>query len=126
MTAYRVLLLRDLVPPAEAMCAALGVPCAVVSEPAAWDRPEHCLFQVDLPGLHARVVAEAAGIRGIAPETLLATWIARSRSEIERFGPDGAPDGLLRRCRLMAQWEALGYKGTEPVVAELARRFARE
>ena len=126
MKAFRLLLQHDLIPTAEAVCSALAVPGAIVSERASWDRPEHCLFQLDLPGLQARVVEEAAGLRGVSPETLLLTWISRSRTERELYGPDGPPDGILRRCRLLAQWEGLGYNGTEPAVGELARRLARE
>ncbi len=126
MKGYRLLLLNDLVPAAQAMCSALAAPGSVASEKAAWDRPEHCLFQVDLPGVQARVVEEVARMRKVSPETLLLEWVSRCRTELAAFGADGPAGGLLRRCRLLAQWEELGYKGNEAAIGELVRRFVRE
>ena len=107
VTPVKLLLADDLVPIAEELCALLGVPITVVSAAPAWDGPVHRIVQIDLPGLHARVFADAARLRGVSMEGLVAAWIERGRAEL-------AGDGeavVLRTCRRMAEWERLGYTG---------------
>jgi hypothetical protein len=120
VTPVRLLLSDDLVPIAAELCAVLGVPATVVSAAPAWDGPVHRIVQIDLPRLHARVFDEAARLRGESVETLLAGWVERARAELA--GGDAA---VLRACRRLAEWERLGYAGSEPAVRDLAREVAR-
>lgn len=121
MTPLRILLPDDLVPVAGELAALLGVPFTVVSAAPAWDGPAHRIVQVDLPALHARAFSDAAGLRGVSVETLVAGWIERGRAEL---AGDDEPS-VLRTCRLLAEWERLGYRGGEPPVRDLARDLAR-
>ncbi len=121
MTPVRLLLPDDLVPIAEELCGVLGVPANVVSAAPAWDGPVHRIVQIDLPGLHARVFADAARLRGVSMETFLAGWFERGRAELA--GQDEAP--VLRACGRLAEWERLGYTGSESAVRDLVRDVAR-
>jgi hypothetical protein len=121
VTPVRLLLSGDLVPIAEELCALLGVPATVVSAPPSWDGPVHRIVQIDLPGLHARVFEDAARLRGECVETLLAGWVERARAGLAG-GDDAA---VLRACRRLAEWERLGYAGSEPAVRDLVREVAR-
>ena len=121
MTPVRLLLSDDLVPIAAELCAVLDVPVTVVSAAPAWDGPVHRIVQVDLPRLHARVFEDAARLRGVSTETFLAGWFERGRAELAGLGD--AP--VLRACRRMAEWERLGYDGSEPAVRDLVREVAR-
>lgn len=121
MTPLRLLLSDDLVPIAEELCGLLGVPCTVVSAPAAWSAPAHRIVQVDLPRLHARVFEAAAALRGTSVPLFVAGWIERCRAELA--GGDDA--WVVRTCQRLAEWERLGYTGEEAAVRELVREVSR-
>ena len=121
MTPLRLLLSDDLVPIAEELCSLLGVPLSVVSTAPAWDGAVHRIVQIDLPRLHARVFEEVAALRGTSVGTFVSGWIERCRAELA--GDDDA--SVVRTCQRLAEWERLGYTGTEPAVRELAREVAR-
>jgi len=121
VTPLRLLLSDDLVPIAEELCDLLGVPFTVVSPSRAWESPVHRTIQISLPRLHARVFQEAARERGLSVESFVASWIERCRAELA--GDDDA--SVLRTCRRLAEWERLGYTGTEPGVEELIRDVGR-
>jgi len=121
VTPLRLLLADDLVPIAGELCAVLGVPITVVSAAPAWTGTVHRTVQIDLPGLHARVFDDAARLRGVSVETLVAGWIERGRAELA--GDEEVT--VLRACQRMAEWEHLGYTGSEPAVGDLVRDVAR-
>jgi hypothetical protein len=121
VTPLRLLLSDDLVPIAEELCGLLGVPLSVVSTAPAWDRPVHRIVQIDFPRLHARVFEEAAALRGVSVDSFVATWIQRCRAELA--GDDDV--SVVRTCQRLAEWERLGYTGTEPAVSELVREVSR-
>ncbi|OHD71190.1 MAG: hypothetical protein A2177_04290 [Spirochaetes bacterium RBG_13_68_11] len=121
MTPLKLLLSDDLVPIAEELCSLLGVPFSVVSAAPAWDGAVHQIVQIDLPRLHARVFEEAAAQRGASVASFVATWIERCRAELA--GDDDV--SVVRTCQRLAEWERLGYTGTEPAVSELVREVSR-
>jgi hypothetical protein len=121
VTPLRLLLSDDLVPIAEELCGLLGVPLSVVSAAPAWDGPVHRIVQIDFPRLHARVFEEAAALRGVSVDSFVATWIQRCRAELA--GDDDV--SVVRTCQRLAEWERLGYTGTEPAVSELVREVSR-
>jgi len=121
VTPLRLLLSNDLVPIAQELCDLLGVPLSVVSASRAWEASVNRIVQIDLPRLHARVFTDAALERGLSVESFVATWIERCRSELA--GDDTS--SVLRTCQRLAEWERLGYNGTEPAVQELVREVAR-
>jgi hypothetical protein len=121
VTPLRLLLSDDLVPIAEELCDLLGVPLSVVSAAPAWDGPAHRIVQIDLPRLHARVFEEAAASRGVSVASFVATWIERCRTELA--GDDDVT--VVRTCQRLAEWERLGYTGTETAVSELVREVSR-
>ena len=121
MTPVKLLLSDDLVPIAGELCRLLGVPLSVVSATPAWDGPVHRIVQIDLPRLHARVFEEAAALRGVSVESLVATWLERCRARLA-----GDEDvAVVRTCQRLAEWEHLGYTGTEAAVKELVREVSR-
>jgi hypothetical protein len=121
VTPLRLLLSDDLVPIAEELCDLLDVPVTVVSASRVWESPVHRIVQISLPRLHDRVFHEAALQRGLSVESFVASWIERCRAELA--GDDDV--SVLRTCRRLAEWERLGYTGTEPGVQELIREVAR-
>jgi hypothetical protein len=121
VTPLRLLLSDDLVPIAEELCGLLGVPLSVVSAAPAWDGPVHRIVQIDLPRLHARVFEAAAALRSVSVPSFVATWIERCRAELA--GDDDV--SVVRTCQRLAEWERLGYTGTEPAVSELVREVSR-
>jgi hypothetical protein len=121
VTPLKLLLSDDLMPIAEEVCSLLGVPFSVVSAAPAWDGAVHRIVQIDLPRLHARVFEEAAALRGASVASFVAAWIERCRAELA--GDDDA--SIVRTCRRLAEWERLGYTGTEPAVSELVREVSR-
>ena len=121
MTPLKLLLSDDLVPIAEELCGLLGVPVSIVSAAPSWDGAVHRIVQIDLPRLHARVFEEAAAQRGVSVASFVATWIERCRAELA--GDDDV--SVVRTCQRLAEWERLGYTGTEPAVSELVREVSR-
>ena len=121
MTPLKLLLSDDLVPIAEELCSLLGVPLSVVSAAPAWDGAMHRIVQIDLPRLHVRVFEDAAALRGASVASFVATWIERCRAELA--GDDDV--SVIRTCQRLAEWERLGYTGTEPAVRELAHEVSR-
>ncbi len=121
MTPVKLLLSDDLVPIARELCTILDVPATVVSATPAWEGPVHRIVQIDLPRLHARVFEDAAGLRGVSVESLLAGWVERARAELA----GGGDAAVLHACRRLAEWERLGYTGSEPAVRDLVREVAR-
>ena len=121
MTPLRLLLSDDLVPIAEELCGLLGVPFCVVSATPAWDGAVHRIVQIDLPRLHAAVFREAAALRGVSVESLVATWLERCRAELA--GDDEV--SVVRTCQRLAEWERRGYTGTEAAVKDLVREVSR-
>jgi hypothetical protein len=121
VTPLKLLLSDDLVPIAEELCSLLGVPLSVVSASPAWDGAVHRIVQIDLPRLHARVFEEAAALRGVSVALFVASWIERCRAELAGEGDTS----VVRTCQRLAEWERLGYTGTEPAVRELAHEVSR-
>jgi hypothetical protein len=120
VTPLRLLLSDDLVPVAEELCSLLGVPVSVVSAQPVWDGPAHRIVQIDLPRLHARVFEDAAALHGVSRESFVVSWIERCLARLA-----GADDEtVFRSCRRLAEWERLGYTGSEEAVRALVREVA--
>jgi hypothetical protein len=125
MKSYKLLLQKDLLPTVELMCGILQCPFAVVDAEPIWQKQNRRSFRIDVPDFHARVLDETAALKSVSTEVLLHTWIEQFAEELARDPVVGAKRGIGAKCAAIADWEALGYTGSEPAVGDLVKRLAR-
>ncbi|MBE3064374.1 MAG: hypothetical protein NT005_11135 [Spirochaetes bacterium] len=125
MKSYKLLLMKDLLPTVERMCGILQCPFAVVDAEPIWQKQNRRSFRIDVPDFHARILDETAALKGVSTEVLLHTWIEQLAEEIAEDPVEGAKTGISAKCAAIADWEVLGYTGSEPAVGDLVKRLAR-
>ena len=120
MKSCRLLLDDGLRGAAACMCRELGCDVAVVDSAPRWTRQDRRVTQIDLPTLFHSALEEYAALRGASLEAVLRSWID------EHALPSVSPEGkrIRERCRLMKEWQGLGFTGKEPEVKYFARKLA--
>jgi hypothetical protein len=120
MKSCRLLLDDGLRGAAACMCRELGCDVTVVDSAPKWPRQRKRVTQIDMPTLFYRALEEFADLRGASVETVLRSWID------EHMLPSVSEEGkrIRERCRLMKEWQGLGFTGKEGEVKYLARRLA--
>ncbi len=78
------------------------------------------MTQIDMPDLLFFTLEELATLTGTSLEALLRSWIQ------EHAGKTVTKEGkkIQERCRLIAEWQGLGFAGKEPDLRYFARRLA--
>jgi hypothetical protein len=117
--------MRDLLPTVELMCGILQCPFAVVDAEPIWQKQNRRTFRIDVPDFHARTLDETAALKGVSTEVLLHTWVEQLAQETASDPVAGVKRGIGAKCAAIADWEALGYTGSEPAVGDLVKRLAR-
>ncbi len=125
MRSYKLLLMKNLLPTVEQMCDILQCPFAVVDAEPIWQKQNRRSFRIDVPDFHARILDETAALKSVSTEVLLHTWIEQFAEELARDPVAGAKRGIGAKCAAIADWETLGYTGSEPAVGDLVKRLAR-
>lgn len=125
MKSFKLLMDADFRDAIEAMCAVLGAEANLV-DPEPVRRSQNLrLYQIDLPELPARVVAETARQAGVSTETLLMDWIGQCGAEPSGGGA-GERRRILAKCRRIADWCAPGTKDDADAIAALAARLIKD
>jgi len=125
MKSFKLLMDADFRDSIEAMCAVLGAEASVVDSEPVRRSQNLRLYQIDLPDLPARVVAETARQTGVSTGTLLLDWIAQCAEE-SSGGGTGEPRRILAKCRRIADWCGLGYTDEADAIAALAARLTKD
>jgi hypothetical protein len=107
------------------MCGILQCPFAVVDAEPIWQKQNRRTFRIDVPDFHARTLDETAALKGVSTEVLLHTWVEQLAQETASDPVAGVKRGIGAKCAAIADWEALGYTGSEPAVGDLVKRLAR-
>ncbi|HTP57629.1 MAG TPA: hypothetical protein VMM82_01860 [Spirochaetia bacterium] len=120
MKSCRLLLDDGLRGAAACMCVEMGCDVSVVDSAPKWPRQQKRVTQIDMPTLFYRALKEFAALRGASIEAVLRAWID------EHALPTVSPEGerIHERCRLMREWQGLGFTGKEPEVKYFARKLA--
>jgi hypothetical protein len=119
----RLLLEEDKRSAAQALCSALACELSVVDGEPVWQKQNRRVFQVDMPDFHYRILEEVGALSGSSPEALLRSWI-------EEYARESAEGGAAKvakieeRCRLIVEWQSLGFTGKESDLKHFALRLA--
>jgi hypothetical protein len=120
MKSCRFLLDEGLRGAAACMCIELGCDVTVVDSAPRWPRQQKRVTQIDMPTLFYQALEGYAALDSTSVESVLRSWID------EHAWPSVSEEGkrIRERCRLMKEWQALGFTGKEPEVKYFARRLA--
>ncbi|MGO9412959.1 MAG: hypothetical protein ACLQCB_19700 [Spirochaetia bacterium] len=120
MKSCRFLLDDGLQGAASCLSVALGCSVTVVDSRPAWARQRKRMVQVDMPALFYKTLESFASLQGASVETLLRSWIE------EHARPTVTEEGkrIRERCRLLREWQGLGFAGKEPDLRYFAGRLA--
>jgi hypothetical protein len=120
MKSCRLLLDEGLRGATACLCVELGCDVTVVDSAPRWPQQQKRITQIDMPTLFYCALEELAAVEGTSVEAVLRSWID------EHAWPSVSEQGkrIRERCRLMKEWQLLGFTGKEPEVKYFARRLA--
>ena len=105
---------------ARCMCVDLDCDVAVVDSEPIWPKQNKRMVQIDIPTMPYLTLQQFAALKGSSVESLLHSWIE------EHARPTVSEEGkkIHERCRLLKEWQGLGFSGKSLDLRYFAQRLS--
>jgi hypothetical protein len=102
------------------MCVDLGCDVTIVDSEPVWPQQHKRMVQIDMPTLPYLTLQQFAAFKESSVESLLHSWIE------EHARPTVSDEGkrIHERCRLLKEWQSLGFAGKKAALRYFAHRLA--